>query len=183
MKDMMKKMLHLLRTKDGNMYPLVAAVLLVIMIFLAVTIEIWRGHAVSTGVYNAVRAGTETAVTKNAAMLYSSQTDMAANTYDYSDASWKSQTDTGAITDVLQKNLGLRQNGNDWIKYDDAGHELYRLAGLNIQVFNPYAPSGSVSNVAHFTITVTFTLKTTFQVSAVPIATPMKVNVSAGGKF
>ncbi|MFT8888976.1 MAG: hypothetical protein ABF904_09185 [Ethanoligenens sp.] len=175
---------HLLRAKDGNMYPLVAAVLFVVMIFLAVTIEIWRVHAVSTGVYNAVRAGTETAVTKNAAMLYSSQTDMAANTYDYSDNdSWEDQTDTGAITGILQNNLGLRQSGNDWIKCDDAGHELYRLAGLNIQVSNPYAPSGSVSNAAHFTITVTFTLKTTFQVSAVPIATPMEVNVSAGGKF
>lgn len=179
----MKRFLRILRAKDGNMYPLVAAILLVFMIFLAVTIEIWRGHAVSTGVYNAVRAGTETAVTKNADALYTAQTDMTANTYAYSDNGWQEQVDTSAITDMLQNHLGLRQNGNDWIKYDSAGHELYRLAGLNVQISDPYAPAGSPGNAAQFTITVTFTLKTTFQVGAVPMSTPMKISSGAGGKF
>jgi hypothetical protein len=92
---------------------------------------------------------------------------------------------TSAITDVLANHLGLRQSGADWVKVDGDGHELYRLANVNVQVSNPQAPSGGDPGSAPMlTVTVTYTLKTTFQSGIVlPVSTPMKVSAGIGGKF
>lgn len=179
---MPKRFVRFLHSKPGNMYPLVAAYLLLGMFLLAVSMELWRGHALTTGAYNAVRSAVSDTVTENAADLYSAQTDMAADAYTYTDNGWMARADTSAITNTLQNHLGLRQSGSDWICYDGAGHELYRLSGLSVQVTNPYAPQGSPSSASKFTVTVTWTLDYTF-LNIMPMSTPMKVSVSSGGKF
>lgn len=85
---------------------------------------------------------------------------------------------------MLANHLGLKQNGSDWIRYDGNGHELYRLAGVNIQVSNPLAPSGDLSSASMFTITVTYTLKTKWQSGIMlPVSVPMRICEGIGGKF
>ncbi|MFT9078382.1 hypothetical protein [Ethanoligenens sp.] len=179
---MPKWVIRFIHSKDGNMYPLVAAYLLLAMFLLGVSMELWRGHAVTTGAYNAVRAAVSDTVTKNAANLYSAQTDMAADAYTYTDNGWTAQTDTSTITNTLQNHLGLRQSGSDWVCYDSGGHELYRLSGLTVQVTNPYTPQGSPSSASKYTVTVTWTLNYTF-LNIMPMSTPMKASASTGGKF
>jgi hypothetical protein len=181
---MLRKIVRVLRQKNGNMGPFTAAFLLAVLLMLAFSMELWRLHALSTGVYDTMLAGTETAVTQNAPTLYAAQTDMAGDAYTYSSGGWKSDVDTSAITDVLANHLGLRQSGSDWVKVDGNGHELYRLAGVNVQVSNPYTPSGNPGTAPMLTVTVTYTLKTAFQSGIVlPVSTPMKVSVDIGGKF
>jgi len=182
---MLRKMVRILRQKNGNMGPFTAAFLLAVLLMLAFSLELWRLHSLSTGVYDAMRAGTETAVTQNAPALYAAQTDMAGSAYVYASGGWQSDVNTSAITDVLANHLGLRQSGADWVKVDGDGHELYRLANVNVQVSNPQAPSGGDPGSAPmFAVTVTFTLKTTFQSGIVlPVSTPMKVSAGIGGKF
>jgi len=181
---MLRKMVRILRQKNGNMGPFTAAFLLAVLLMLAFSLELWRLHSLSTGVYDAMRAGTETAVTENAPALYAAQTDMAGSAYVYTSGGWQSNVNTSAITDVLANHLGLRQSGADWVKVDGDGHELYRLAGVNVQVSNPYTPTGDPGSAPMFTVTVTYTLKTTFQSGIVlPVSTPMKVSAGIGGKF
>ena len=182
---MLRKMVRILRQKNGNMGPFTAAFLLAVLLMLAFSLELWRLHSLSTGVYDAMRAGTETAVTENAPALYAAQTDMAGSAYVYTSGGWQSDVNTSAITDVLANHLSLRQSGSDWVKVDGDGHELYRLANVNVQVSNPQAPSGGDPGSAPMlTVTVTYTLKTTFQSGIVlPVSTPMKVSAGIGGKF
>lgn len=166
------------------MGPFTAAFLLAVMLMLAVSLELWRLHAVTTGVYDAMRAATVTTITENAPALYAAETDMAGDAYAYTGSGWQSTVDTSAIANTLASNLGLRQSGSDWIKADNSGHELYRLSNVNIQVFNPYAPSGTSGTAATLTVTVTYTLKTTFQSGiVVPVSVPMRVVAALGAKF
>lgn len=181
---MLQRILRILRRKDGGMEPFTAAFLLVVMLMLAFSLELWRLHAVTTGVYDAMRSATVTTVTENAPALYAAETDMAGDTYAYSGSGWQTSMDTSAITNMLATHLGLRQNGSNWIGYDAGGHERYRLSGLAVQVSNPLAPSGAPSTADKLTITVTFTLKTVWQSGVVlPVSVPMKVEAGIGGKF
>lgn len=181
---MQKRFFHVLRDKHGSMGVFTAAFLTGLLLMLAFSVELWRLHTLSTGVYDAMRSGTETAVTDNAPTLYAAETDMVGSAYDYTASGWQSDVDTSAVTDMLADHLGLRQNGNDWIRYDGDGHELYRLADVDIQVSNPFVPSGDPSDAAMFTITVTYTLKTTWQSGiALPVSVPMRICEGIGGKF
>lgn len=180
----MKKLLRLLRSSRGNMYPLAAAALVVLMLLLGFSEEYWRQHTLTNGVYNSVRSATEATIAKNAAVLYTGETDMAGNAYTYSGSDWASAVDTSDITDTLENHLGLQQSGGDWVKYDGSGHEMWRLSGFSIQTANPFAPSGDPSTAQRLTITVTFTLKTSWQSGIVlPVSVPMKVSAGIGGKF
>jgi hypothetical protein len=181
---MWKRVLHVLRDKRGSMGVFTAAFLTGLLLILAFSVELWRLHSLSTGVYDAMRSGTSTAVTDNAPSLYAAQTDMAGSAYAYTSSGWQSDVDTSAIRDMLANHLGLKQNGSDWIRYDRNGHELYRLAGVNIQVSNPFAPSGDPSLAPMFTITVTYTLKTKWQSGIMlPVSVPMRICEGIGGKF
>lgn len=181
---MLQKILRVLRRKDGGMEPFTAAFLLAVMLMLAFSLELWRLHAVTTDVNNAMRSATLTAVTENASTLYAAETDMAGDAYVYTGSGWQSNVDTSAITDMLATHLGLRQNGSDWIRYDTEGRELFRLSNLNVQVSNPLAPSGNPSTSDKLTVTVSFTLKTTWQSGVVlPVSVPMKVEAGIDGKF
>lgn len=166
------------------MEPFTAAFLIAVMLMLAFSVELWRLHAVTNGVYDAMRAATVTTITENAPALYAAQTDMAGDAYTYSGSGWQSDADTSAITEVLANHLELQQDGADWIKVDGGGHELYRLANVSVQVSNPYAPSGTPGTAPMLTVTVTFTLKTTFQAGFIlPVSVPMKVSAGIAGKF
>ena len=181
---MWQRILRVMRDKRGSMGVFTAAFLTGILLLLAFSVELWRLHTLSTGVYDAMRSGTETAVTDNAPVLYSAETDMAGDAYAYTGSGWQSEVDVSAVTDMLANHLGLRQSGNDWIRYDGNGHELYRLADVDIQISNPFAPSGNPSDTAMFTITVTYTLKTTWQSGiALPVSVPMRICEGIGGKF
>lgn len=181
---MLKKVLSILRRKDGGMEPFTAAFLVLVMLMLAFSLELWRLHAVTTGVYNAMRSATVTTVTENAPALYAAETDMAGDAYSHSASGWQSDVDTSAITDMLANHLGLRKSGSEWIGYDGSGHELYLLSDLVVQVSNPLAPSGDPSTADKLTVTVTFTLRTVWQSGVVlPVSVPMKVEAGIGGKF
>lgn len=181
---MWKRLFHVMRDKRGSMGVFTAAFLTGLLLMLAFSVELWRLHGISTGVYNAMRSGTETAVTDNASALYAAETDMAGSAYAYTASGWQADVDTSAVTDMLANHLSLRESGNDWIRYDGSGHELYRLADVEIQVSNPFAPSGDPSGAPMFTITVTYTLKTTWQSGIVlPVSIPMKICEGIGGKF
>lgn len=181
---MLQKIRRILKRKDGGMEPFTAAFLLAFMLMLAFSLELWRLHAVTTGVYDAARSATVTAVTENASTLYAAETDMAGDAYTYSGSGWQSNVDTSAITDMLENHLGLRQSGCDWIAYDAGGHELYRLSELAVQVSNPLAPPGGPSTAEKLTVTVTFTLKTVWQSGIVlPVSIPMKIEAGISGKF
>lgn len=181
---MFQKVRRILRRKDGGMEPFTAAFLLAVMLMLAFSLELWRLHMVTTGINNAMRSAAVTAVTENAPALYAAETDMAGDAYTYSGSGWQSNVDASAITDMLENHLGLRQSGSDWIAYDAAGHELYRLSALTVQVSNPLVPSGDPSTADKLTVTVTFTLKTVWQSGIVlPVSVPMKIEAGIGGKF
>lgn len=181
---MWQRIIHLLRDKRGDMNVFTAAFLTCLLLLMAFSVELWRMHTLSTGIYDAMRSGTETAVTNNAPALYTAETDMAGSAYAYTASGWQSDVDVSAITDMLANHLGLKQNGSDWIRYDGNGHELYRLADVNIQMSNPFTPSGDPSSASMFTITVTYTLKTTWQSGIVlPVSVPMRVCEGIGGKF
>lgn len=174
----------MLRDKRGSMGVFTAAFLTGLLLLLAFSVELWRLHTLSTGVYDAMRSGTETAVTDNAPALYAAETDMAGSAYTYTASGWQADVNTSAVTDMLANHLGLRQSGFDWIRYDGSGHELYRLADVNIQVSDPFVPSGDPSSAPMFTITVTYTLKTTWQSGiALPVSVPMRICEGIGGKF
>lgn len=179
-----RKIFRLLRRKDGNMGPFTAAFLLAVMLMLAVSLEFWRLHAITNGVYNAMRAATVTAITENAPALYAAQTDMAGGAYAYANSGWQSNVDTSAITDILENHLGMRRSGSDWVKASEDGHELYRLSNVNVQVSNPYAPSGDPGTAPTLIVTVSYTLKTSFQSGIVaPVSVPMRIEAALGGKF
>lgn len=181
---MLQKIRAVLRRKDGGMEPITAAFLLIVMLMLAFSLELWRLHTITTGVYDAMRSATVTTITENASTLYAAETDMAGDAYTYSGSGWQNNVDTSAITDMLANHLGLRQSGSDWIGYNAGGHELYRLSGLTVQVFNPLAPSGDPSTADKLTVTVTYTLKTVWQSGIIlPVSVPMKVEAGIGGKF
>jgi hypothetical protein len=181
---MLQRILRILRRKDGGMEPFTAAFLLVVMLMLAFSLELWRLHAITTGVYDAMRSATVTTITENASTLYTAETDMAGDAYTYTGSGWQISMDTSAITDMLANHLGLRQSGSDWIGYDAGGHELYRLSGLTVQESNPLAPSGAPSTADKLTVTVTYTLKTVWQSGVIlPVSVPMKVEAGIGGKF
>lgn len=181
---MWQRIIHVLREKHGDMNVFTAAFLTCLLLLLAFSVELWRLHTLSTGVYDAMRSGTETAVTDNAPALYAAEADMAGSAYDYTTSGWQADVNTSAVTDMLAIHLGLKQNGSDWIRYDGNGHELYRLANVNIRVSNPFAPSGNPSSAQMFTITVTYTLKTTWQSGIVlPVSVPMRICEGIGGKF
>lgn len=181
---MWQRILHVLREKRGDMSVFTAAFLTALLLMLAFSVELWRLHTLSTGVYDAMRSGTETAVTDNAPTLYAAEVDMAGSAYSYTASGWQADADTSAVTDMLANHLGLRQNGSDWIRYDGNGYELYRLANVNVQVSNPFAPPGDPSSAPMFTITVTYTLKTTWQSGIIlPVSVPMRISEGIGGKF
>lgn len=181
---MWQKISYVLREKRGDMNVFTAAFLTGLLLLLAFSVELWRLHTLSTGVYDAMRSGTETAVTDNAPALYAAEADMAGDAYAYTASGWQSEVDVSAVTDMLANHLGLRQSGSDWVRYDGNGHELYRLENVDIHVSNPFAPSGDPSTAPMFTITVTYTLKTTWQSGIVlPVSVPMKVCEGIGGKF
>lgn len=181
---MLQKFLFALRDRRGGMGIFTAAFLSCLLLTLAFSVELWRLHALSTGAYNAVRSGTEAAIAGSAPALYAAETDMAGSAYVRTASGWQADVDTEAITDMLENHLGLRQSGSDWIRYDGDGHELYRLADVNVQVSNPFAPSGAPSSAPTLTITVTCTLKTTWQSGILlPVAIPMKVCEGVGGRF
>ena len=166
------------------MGPFTAAFLVAILLMLAVSMELWRLHVITNGVYDAMRSASVTTVTENAPVLYAAQTDMAGDAYTYTGSVWQSNVNTSAITDMMENHLGLQQNGGDWVRTDADGHELYRLANVNVQVSNPYAPSGDPSTTPTLTVTVTFTLQTTFQSGiVVPVSVPMRIEAGLGGKF
>ena len=181
---MFQKIRRILRRKDGGMEPFTAAFLLAVMLMLAFSLELWRLHMVTTGVYDAMRSAAVTTITENASTLYAAETDMTGDAYTYSGSGWQSNVDTSAITDMLENHLGLRQSGSNWVKADADGHELYRLSALTVQVSNPLAPSGNPSIADKLTVTVTFTLKTIWQSGIVlPVSVPMKIEAGIGGRF
>ncbi|MFT8888099.1 MAG: hypothetical protein ABF904_04715 [Ethanoligenens sp.] len=181
---MRKRLFHVLREKRGSMGVFTAAFLTSLLLMLAFSVELWRLHTLSTGVYDAMRSGTETSVTDNAPTLYAAEADMAGSAYAYTASGWQADVDTSAVTDMLTNHLGLRQNGSDWIRYDANGHELYRLADVEVQVSDPFAPSGDPSAAPMFTITVTYTLRTTWQSGIMlPVSVPMRICEGIGGKF
>ena len=181
---MWQKIAYVLREKRGDMNVFTAAFLTGLLLLLAFSVELWRLHTLSTGVYDAMRSSTETAVTDNAPALYAAEADMAGDAYAYTASGWQSEVDVNAVTDMLANHLGLRQSGSDWVRYDGSGHELYRLADVDVQVSNPFTPSGDPSTAPMFTITVTYTFKTTWQSGIVlPVSIPMKVCEGIGGKF
>lgn len=181
---MSRKIRRLLCRNDGDMEPFTAAFLLVVMLLLAFSLQIWRLHTVTSSVYLAMRSATVAAVTENAPALYAAETDMAGDAYAYTASRWQSSANTSAITDMLTSHLGLSQNGGDWVKTDADGRELYRLSDLNVAISNPFAPTGVPSSMDKLTVMVTFTLKTTVQSGViVPVSVPMKVEAGIGGKF
>lgn len=181
---MFKKISRILRRNDGDMEPFTAVFLLLTMLMLAFSLQAWRFHAVTNDVYLAMRSAAVAAVTENADALYAAESDMAGSAYTYTSTGWQPDADTSVITRMLTTHLGLRQNGGDWVKTNADGQELYRLSNLNVTVSNPFVPSEPPGTAPMLTVTVTYTLKTSFQSGVVvPVSVPMKVKAGIGGKF
>lgn len=157
---------RILTDRHGFSFPLVVATALALVLLLCGVSEYLRLCIIASGVRNAVQSAAVAAVTDNYANVYHGVREGYSGGYLPSGSAWAASVTTGDVYGRLDRNLGLRDEGDSHVKLSGGGEE-FSLSGLSVTIQNaPLAPSNAGSARA-------------FTVNA---AVQLEVPVSFGGK-
>lgn len=137
----MKAIKRVWNNKQGAGFPLIIAVSLVLVLLLCGIAEYVRLLIIAQGVRDAVQSAVIALVNDNYDEVYHGVREGYSGAYRPESGGFQPQVDQGDVLARLDQQLGLRQVGNEHVKYTGERVE-YRLSGLSVNIRNaPLAPA------------------------------------------
>jgi len=150
----------------GNAMPLAVAITLSIMLIMCGVFEYFKLTIITTGIRDAVQSAVISSVVENYDETYRGLREGYSGGYQMSDSGWQEQVQYSDIYKRLDSLLGLKQEGDFYVKYISGALWEYRLHDLDTKITNaPLAPSSSgkellITSIIKVDIPVTFANKT-----------------------
>lgn len=136
MNRMKKKMTELIADKKGNMVPLVITVTILLLLLTLVVTEYMRLMITAAGVKDAMESAIISTVNDNYNEVYHSVREGYAAGYEPENDTFVASIDYGDIYGRLCFLLGLEEDGNGYVRYNNSGEKEYRLSNLSVHLPN-----------------------------------------------
>lgn len=138
------KLKKVLRDKQGLGYPLVAAIVLVLLMLMMVGYEYMRLQIIGYGVRDAVQSAVNTVATANYETSFGGLKSGYSGGYERNVTVWLPRLSTGDIYTELDRILGTSPNGSRHTKMAGDAKE-FDVYGLTVDVLNaPFKPDHSI---------------------------------------
>lgn len=143
---MMKKLMKIVKNKNGNSTPLIIAMILVLLLFSCAISEFLRLNIIANGVRNAMQTAVISVSIGNYDKVYNGLREGYSGGYTLSNEQWQETLDYGNVYKQLDSLLGLVTNSGYHVKAQSGSYE-YRLSDLNIDIKNtPLTPGNANQN-------------------------------------
>lgn len=134
---------RLLKNKQGNMVPLAVAVSLGILFIILGVMEYMRLVITAAGIKDATESAIISVVNDNYDEVYHSVREGYAAGYIPDEETFTAAVDHGDVYGRLGFLLGLDEDGDGYVRFNNGGEKEYRISGLQISIPNtPIASAG-----------------------------------------
>ena len=125
-----------LKDNRGNATIMAVSTSLAIVLIMCAVIEYMQMLIITSGIRDAVQSAVVSAVTANYNEAYSQLREGYSGGYQYSDTGFVESIDAGDIYGRLDGLLGLKQEGEQHIKYTPIGQREYTISDLQLDFEN-----------------------------------------------
>lgn len=141
------KIKWVLKEKKGNALPLACAIVMSLIIIFSGISEYLRLQMIAKGVRDALEASIISVAAANYDQVYNGLREgYSGGYYLSSDNKWESKLDNGDIYSELSNLLGLKKEGNYYVKLSN-GKTEFKVSDLNVNVVNTaLAPTDTSGN-------------------------------------
>ena len=156
MRKLRKKTAALLKDRKGNMMPLVVAVTICMLIIILGVAEYMSLVITAAGIKDAMESAVISTVNDNYNEVYHSVREGYAAGYEPDDTGFAASVDHGDIYGRMCFLLGLEEDGNSYVRYNNSGELEYRLKNLSVDIHNTalVSPGGTYYADAEVTMEV-----------------------------
>ena len=138
----MNRLRQILKDRRGVAFPLIIAIVLVLVMLMCCISEYFRLLIVAQGVRDAVQEAVISTVNDNYDDVYHSVREgYAAGWYPDGTGRWDESVDTGDVYGQLAATLGLENTGRGYQKISN-GNVEYTISGLSVELNNNALSSG-----------------------------------------
>ena len=138
----MNRLRQILKDRRGVAFPLIIAIVLVLVMLMCCISEYFRLLIVAQGVRDAVQEAVISTVNDNYDDVYHSVREgYAAGWYPDGTGRWDESVDTGDVYGQLASTLGLENTGSGYQKISN-GNVEYTISGLSVELSNNALSSG-----------------------------------------
>ena len=136
MRKCLRKIRYLLGDHKGNMFPLVVAVTIAMLLIILVVSEYMRLMITAAGIKDAMESAVISTVNDNYNEVYHSVREGYTAGYEPDGESFAESVDYGDIYGRMCFLLGLEEDGDGYVKLDGDGVKEYRISGLTVTLPN-----------------------------------------------
>ncbi|EGT3815291.1 MULTISPECIES: hypothetical protein [Clostridioides] len=177
---------QILKNKDGNSFIIgLATVLIIIILFVAIC-EYMRNPLLLKSVRDGFQRSITSITIENYDELYPFLRRSYGTAYKLGkNDTWEVNIDKGNIEESLKKELGLKKEGNKYIKPKGDGAE-YEIKDINLEIINREINPKDISKAEKFTVKGTLSVKiySSFGFEKVkPLETKIQVYSACSTKF
>ena len=138
----MNRLRQILKDRRGVAFPLIIAIVLVLVMLMCCISEYFRLLIVAQGVRDAVQEAVISTVNDNYDDVYHAVREgYAAGWYPDGTGRWDESVDTGDVYGQLASTLGLENTGSGYQKISN-GNVEYTISGLSVELSNNALSSG-----------------------------------------
>ena len=138
----MNRLRQILKDRRGVAFPLIIAIVLVLVMLMCCISEYFRLLIVAQGVRDAVQEAVISTVNDNYDDVYHAVREgYAAGWYPDGTGRWDESVDTGDVYGQLASTLGLENTGDGYQKISN-GNVEYTISGLSVELSNNALSSG-----------------------------------------
>ena len=138
----MNRLRQILKDRRGVAFPLIIAIVLVLVMLMCCISEYFRLLIVAQGVRDAVQEAVISTVNDNYDDVYHAVREgYAAGWYPDGTGRWDESVDTGDVYGQLASTLGLENTGSGYQKLSN-GNVKYTISGLSVELSNNALSSG-----------------------------------------
>jgi len=138
------------KNRTGSGYPLAITVVLAILLLSCCIFEYFRLSIIAAEVRNATQSAIISVATENYSLVYNGLRQGYSGGFYRSGNQWQESWTTGDIYSRLSRDLGLTQEGSNYVR-KSAEYTEYSISNLQVKVINtPFAPA-SPQAVPQFT--------------------------------
>ena len=178
MKIWLNRAVALLKSKKGNMFPLVVAVTLSILFIILGIAEYMRLMITAAGIKDAMESAIISTVNDNYNEVYHSVREGYAAGYEPDGESFVASVDYGDIYSRMCFLLGLEEDGDGYVRINNGGEKEYRISNLIVSVPNTALGGGGGRYYADASITVEVPVR-----FAGKVITNMSINLKARAAY
>lgn len=144
----------ILKDTRGNMTPMIVTVTIILLLIILLISEYMRLMITASGVKDAVESAVISTVNDNYNEVYHCVREGYAAGYEPDDETFVASVDYGDVYGRLCFLLGLEEEGNGYVRYNNDGETEYRISNLSVYLPNTAIRDGGGTYYADASVTL-----------------------------